>query len=103
MDIVSYFSSGVGNVSVTSLLGAIIETFVYMVVGERPSVGNPLPYVNMCDRTDIALNKKYVLSLKVFVVVVVIVVVDIFIGVLNFLFSSNVGITVMWTLSTTSV
>ena len=70
--------------SITSLLGAIIETFVSIVVDARPSVEDSLPYVNMCDGTDVILNKESSLSLKV-------IVVDIFICVLNTWLSSNVG------------
>ena len=70
--------------SVTSLIGVIIETFVSMVVDARPIVEDSLPHVNMCDGTDVILNKKSALSLKV-------VVVATSIGLLNTWSSSNVG------------
>ena len=54
-----------------------------MVVGARPSVEDFLPHMNICDRTDVTLNKESLLSLKVVVAVVVIVIVVIFIGVLS--------------------
>ena len=84
-----------------ALLGAIIATYVSMVMIERPSVEDLLLYANMCDGTDVMLNKESSLSLKVVVTVVVIIVVAIFIGVLN-IFYFNAGITAMWSLITSS-
>ena len=84
-----------------SLLSTIIKTGVSIVLGTCTSVENVIPHVNMCDGIDIILNKESLLSLKVVVAVVVIVAVAIFTGVLNIWFSSNVGITEMWTLITT--
>ena len=80
-----------------SLLGIIITTCVNVALDTRPSVEDLFEHMNMCDRTDVMLNKESLLSLKVVVTIFVIVVVAICIGILNIWFSSNVGITKMWT------
>ena len=68
-----------------------------MVLDARPRIEYLLVHASICDRIDIMLNKEYSLSLKVIFTVVVIAFVAIFMGVLNIWFSSNVGITEMWT------
>ena len=54
-----------------------------MVLDARPSMEFLLVHVNMCDRSDVMINRESSLSLKVVITVVIIVVVAIFIGVFN--------------------
>ena len=54
-----------------------------MMLDARPSIEYLLVHVNMCDRTDMMINRESSLSLKVVVTVFIIGVVAIFIGVFN--------------------
>ena len=64
-----------------------------MVIGVRPSVEYLLLHVNICDGTDVMINKDFLLLLKCFFATVVISAVDIFIDILDIYFFFNVGIT----------